>query len=132
MKRKGYIPYTNFDTDTVIAATNRHYAEMAAEIDMGELTEAAANVTHDIPPLHHSNYSPDKKTIVAVRRNQDGDIMAVKFDDGSVALTGEAIEMAERDEINNVNTGISKLGIKTLKSNRDEYVENNLSELPEF
>ncbi|MFF2798110.1 DUF3892 domain-containing protein [Lysinibacillus xylanilyticus] len=132
MKRKDYEPYTEFDLEKVKEATKKHYEEMASEIDMEELRQAAMETEHEIPPLHHTNNSPNKKTIVAVRRNMDGDTMAVKFDDNSVALMNEAIEMAERDEINNVNTGMSKLGHKTLKSNRDEYEENNLSRLPEF
>lgn len=132
MKRKDYESYTNFDQEEVKAASKKHYEEMASEINIEELRQAAMEKDHVIPPLDPSNYSRDKKTIVAVRRNSDGDLLAVKFDDYSVALMNEAIEMAENDEINNVNTGISKSGHKTLRSNRDEYEENNLSQLPEF
>ena len=132
MKRKDYTPYTEFNKNDVKASTQRHYEELGSNIDFEELNQAAMNSEHEIPPLHHTNYNPNKKTIVAVRRNRQGDIMAVKFDDKSAVLMNEAIEMAERDEINNVNTGISRAGNKTLKSNRDEYEENNLSELPEF
>ena len=58
--------------------------------------------------------------------------LAVKFDDSLVALLGEAIKMAENGEINNVSTGTNRIGDKTLRTNRDEFEENNLSQLPEF
>ena len=132
MKDKDYVPYTNFDSDEVKETTKKHYEALTSNIDLQEMQQAAQDSDHEMPRLHHTNYNPNKKTIVAVRRNSQGDIMAVKFDDKTAVLTHEAIEMAERDEINNVNTGMSKSGHKTLKSNRDDFEENNLSNLPQF
>lgn len=132
MKNEDYEPYTQFDSQKVQEMSKIYYEEKTANMDLEEMQQAAQNSDHEMPPLHHTNYNPKKKTIVAVRRNRDGDVLAVKFDDKSAVLIWEAIQMAERDEINNVNTGINRQGHKTLRSNRDEYEENNLSELPEF
>lgn len=75
-----------------------------------------------------------KKTIVAVRKNGDGDIMEVKFDDGETADIEQAIQMAEQDLIENVNTGATRgeNKHKTLRSNRDDDTSNNLDNLPTF
>jgi hypothetical protein len=78
---------------------------------------------------HHS-----KKDIVAVRKNSDGDIEEVKFHDGTTASVEQAIEMAEEDLINHVNTGATRgeNSHKTLRSDPDGDPSNNLDNLPGF
>lgn len=74
---------------------------------------------------------PNKKIISAVRYNE-GRISAVQFQDGSVADIAQAIEMAEEDLIEDVNTGKNREGEKTLRSYPDGDPSNNLSNLPRF
>lgn len=75
-----------------------------------------------------------KKDIVAVRKNGDGDIQEVKFNDGTTASVEQAIQMAEEDSINNVNTGATRgeNSHKTLRSDPDGDPSNNLDNLPSF
>lgn len=75
-----------------------------------------------------------KKEIVAVRKNGDGDIQEVQFNDGSTASVEQAIQMAEEDGIANVNTGATRgeNSHKTLRSDPDGDPSNNLDNLPEF
>lgn len=75
-----------------------------------------------------------KKDIVAVRKNSDGDIEEVKFHDGTTASVEEAIQMAEEDLINHVNTGATRgeNSHKTLRSDPDGDSSNNLDNLPTF
>ncbi|HET7580185.1 MAG TPA: DUF3892 domain-containing protein [Bacillales bacterium] len=75
-----------------------------------------------------------KKEIVAVRKNGDGDIQEVQFNDGSTASVAQAIQMAEEDLIANVNTGATRgeNSHKTLRSDPDGDPTNNLDNLPGF
>jgi hypothetical protein len=75
-----------------------------------------------------------KKSIVAVRKNADGEIEQVKFNDGQVSSVEDAIAMAEKDEISHVNTGATRgdNSHKTLRSDPDGDTANNLSNLPSF
>jgi hypothetical protein len=75
-----------------------------------------------------------KKDITAVRKNGDGDIREVQFNDGTTASVEEAIQMAEEGVINNVNTGATRgeNKHKTLRSDPDGDTSNNLDNLPSF
>jgi len=77
--------------------------------------------------------NPQKKTIVAVNKHH-GNIQQVKFDTGEVVTVEQAIQMAEQDLINNVNTGGTRGDHphKTLRSNPDGDPNNNLDNLPTF
>ncbi|AEO93897.1 gp654 [Bacillus phage G] len=83
-------------------------------------------------PKHHID--PKKLQIVAVRKDDDGDISEVKFQNGQIASIDEAIVMAEQDLIEDVNTGTTrgKERRKTLRSYPDGDPSNNLSNLPPF
>lgn len=74
-----------------------------------------------------------KKTIVAVSKFHDN-ISQVKFETGEILDIKEAIEMAEKDLINHVNTGGTRGDDphKTLRSNPDGDPSNNLDNLPQF
>jgi len=78
--------------------------------------------------------SQPKHTIVAVRKNGDGDLEQVKLDNGQVVDIQTAIQMAEADQIANVNTGATRGDHphKTLRSNPDGDQSNNLDNLPQF
>lgn len=54
------------------------------------------------------------------------------LNDGRIIDTDSAIEMAELGQIADVNTGKTKDGKKTLRSDPDGTTENNLDNLPEF
>ncbi|MNJ90072.1 hypothetical protein D3C87_76640 [compost metagenome] len=74
---------------------------------------------------------PNKLKIVAVKK--DGrNIQAVKFQNGEVADIQQAIQMAEQDLIEDVNTGSTRDGGKTLRSYPDGDPTNNLDNLPTF
>lgn len=74
------------------------------------------------------------KDITAVRKNGDGDIQEVQFNDGTTASIEQAIQMAENGLINNVNTGATRgeNSHKTLRSDPDGDPSNNLDNLPSF
>lgn len=77
---------------------------------------------------------PNKLHIVAVRKNGSGDIEAVQFQNGQIAGIEEAIQMAENDLIEDVNTGATRgeNKHKTLRSYPDGDPTNNLDNLPTF
>lgn len=75
-----------------------------------------------------------QKEIVAVRKNGDGDITEVKFQDGTTVDISQAIAMAEQGAIKGVNTGATRgeNRHKTLRGVADGIPENNLDNLPSF
>jgi lantibiotic modifying enzyme len=77
---------------------------------------------------------PNKLQIVAVRKDNDGDISEVKFQNGETATIEQAIQMAEQDLIEDVNTGMTRGDDKhkTLRSYPDGDPSNNLGNLPSF
>lgn len=77
---------------------------------------------------------PNKLRIVATRRDNDGDIEVVQFQNGQIASIEEAIQMAENDLIEDVNTGATRgeNKHKTLRSYPDGDPTNNLDNLPTF
>lgn len=83
-------------------------------------------------PNHHID--PNKLQIVAVRKDGRGDITEVKFNNGQTADIEKAIQMAEQDLIEDVNTGATRGNDrhKTLRSYPDGIPENNLDNLPTF
>lgn len=83
-------------------------------------------------PDHHVD--PNKLKIMAVRKDNDGDISEVKFQNGQTVTIEEAIQMAEQDLIEDVNTGLTRGDNphKTLRSYPDGDPSNNLSNLQDF
>ncbi|QKE73728.1 DUF3892 domain-containing protein [Arthrobacter citreus] len=83
-------------------------------------------------PEHHDD--PNKLHIVAVRKNGDGDITDVKFQNGEIVGIEQAIAMAELEQIEDVNTGLTRgeNPHKTLRSYPDGDPTNNLSNLAPF
>lgn len=67
-----------------------------------------------------------------VRKNEDGDIIAVMLENGQTMDIQQAVQQAEMGNIHGVNVGVAKNGRKYLRSNPDGSEENNLDNLPEF
>lgn len=70
--------------------------------------------------------------IVAVKRNEDGDNVEFKLDNGTVVSSEEAIQMCEKGELPDYNVGTSKSGSKFLRGNADGDKSNNLDNMPTF
>jgi hypothetical protein len=70
--------------------------------------------------------------ITQVKKNQDGDITDVKFDNGSQASIQQAIDMARKNQIEGVIVGKAKNGRETLRSQPNNTPDDNLSNLPTF
>jgi len=73
------------------------------------------------------------KEIIKVKKEK-GVIKEVMFNDNSTVTIDEAIQMAERNEIIGVHTGITRGDNphKTLIGNPDGDPSNNLDNLPSF
>jgi hypothetical protein len=74
----------------------------------------------------------DRHKIVKVRKNEDGDITEVMLGDGNVFPINHAIMIAKHGAIEGVNVGRGKDGGEFLRTDSDDSVENNLSNLPTF
>ncbi|TCP53365.1 uncharacterized protein DUF3892 [Tumebacillus sp. BK434] len=69
--------------------------------------------------------------IVAVQKNGDGDITAVKTDTGRVLQYDQAITEAKSGNLEHVDV-FQKYGRDILRSEPDGIKENNLDNLPQF
>jgi hypothetical protein len=74
---------------------------------------------------------PNKKTITQVHKTGRA-ISEVMFDDGTKVDVNTAIQMAEENQINDVNSGSNVNGMKTLRSYPDGDPTNNLGNLPQY
>ena len=74
----------------------------------------------------------ERHKIVKIKKDEDGDIAEVMLADGTVHPLNHAILMAKHGQIENVNVGRGKDGGEFLRSDSDNSVENNLSNLPTF
>jgi hypothetical protein len=72
-----------------------------------------------------------KEEIIAVRKNEDGDIIAVKTNLGRELDYPTALSEAKAGKLENVDV-FHKYGRDILRSEPDGMKENNLDELPEF
>jgi len=64
-----------------------------------------------------------------VRKNEDGDIIAVMLENGQTMDIEQAIQQAEMGNIEGVNVGVAQNGRKFLRANPDGIKENNLDNL---
>ncbi|ANE48949.1 hypothetical protein SY83_15295 [Paenibacillus swuensis] len=76
--------------------------------------------------------SAEREEVVAVRKNDEGDIIAFKFATGREVDYKEAQLMAKAEQINNVSVIKGKDGDDHLRSNPDGTKANNLDQLPLF
>ena len=72
-----------------------------------------------------------KRQIVAVRKNEDGDISSFKLEDGSVLQYDEAVRLAKNGELAHVDV-FHRFGRDIIRSEPDDSKENNLDNLPRF
>lgn len=70
--------------------------------------------------------------ITHVRRDGQGTIQEVMFDDGNVMDKDAAIQLADQGSIEGVEVRPSKSGSRYLRSIPDGTTENNLDNLPQF
>lgn len=70
--------------------------------------------------------------IISVKKNTDGDIVAVKTNTGITMSLQEAIVATKNYEIEDVMVGKAKNGRETLKSRPNNEISDNLSNLPTF
>ncbi|WP_407271058.1 DUF3892 domain-containing protein [Radiobacillus sp. PE A8.2] len=72
-----------------------------------------------------------KEKIVAVRKNDDGDLIAFKTDSGRELDYISALDEAKTGELGNVDV-FHKYGRDIIRSEPDGISENNLDNLPSF
>jgi hypothetical protein len=82
---------------------------------------------NNVQPTDLSN----KEEIIAVRKNDDGNIIAVKTSSGRELDYPTAISEAKAGKLAHVDV-FHKYGRDILRSEPDGIKENNLDELPEF
>jgi tRNA-dihydrouridine synthase len=74
----------------------------------------------------------DKTKIIKVKKNTDGDITDVMFENGNVYSINEAIMMAKDGLVEGVNVGRAKNGREYLRSNPNGDKNDNLDKMPTF
>ncbi|KKI90378.1 hypothetical protein WQ54_20665 [Bacillus sp. SA1-12] len=77
------------------------------------------------------NSKPNQEKIVAVRKNDDGDLIAFQTESGRELDYLEALEEAKAGNLAHVDV-FHKYGRDILRSEPDGIRENNLDKLPEF
>lgn len=70
--------------------------------------------------------------IIKVKKNSDGDITNVMFDNGSTCPISQAIMMAKGGLIEGVNVGKAKNGKEYLRGNPNGDKDDNLDNKPIF
>jgi len=73
-----------------------------------------------------------QEEVAAVRKNGDGDIIALKLASGRVVDYQTAQQMAKNNEIKNVHVFRGRDHEEHLRSNPDGREDNNLDNLPLF
>ncbi|MCM3236341.1 hypothetical protein BLX88_09490 [Bacillus obstructivus] len=81
--------------------------------------------------LENRNQDDGKEEIIAVRKNEDGDIIAIKTKQGRELDYVTALEEAKAGKLAHVDV-FHKYGRDILRSEPDGIKENNLDELPQF
>ncbi|MUK87747.1 DUF3892 domain-containing protein [Ornithinibacillus sp. L9] len=79
----------------------------------------------------HQEETNGKEEIVAVRKNDDGDIIAFKTNSGRELDYVTALEEAKTGNIAHIDV-FHKYGRDIIRSEPDGIKENNLDNLPEF
>lgn len=74
----------------------------------------------------------EKSKILKVKKNDDGDITDIMFQNGAVHSIHEAIVMAKNGEIEGVNVGKAKNGREFLRSNPNGDESDNLDRKDTF
>lgn len=69
--------------------------------------------------------------IVAVRKNQDGNITDFKLDNGQELNYQQAVDLARKGQIENIDM-YNRYGRVIIRSEADGDISNNLDNLPTF
>jgi hypothetical protein len=79
----------------------------------------------------HEEMNPDQEKIIAVRKNEDGDLIAFKTESGRELDYISALNEAKDGRLAHVDV-FHKYGRDILRSEPDGIKENNLDNLPDF
>lgn len=101
-----------------------------AEKDFEQIYNDYRNQSEQQAVQNNTN-SNGKDSIVAVRKNDDGDIIAFKTDSGRELDYVTALEEAKAGQLAHVDV-FHKYGRDIIRSEPDGIKENNLDHLPEF
>lgn len=81
--------------------------------------------------MNNHNIDDGKEQIVAVRKNDDGDLIAFKTNTGRELDYLTALEEAKAGDLANIDV-FHKYGRDIIRSEPDGIEDNNLDQLPEF
>ncbi|WP_407672732.1 DUF3892 domain-containing protein [Pallidibacillus thermolactis] len=81
--------------------------------------------------MNNHNIDDGKEQIVAVRKNDDGDLIAFKTNTGRELDYLTALEEAKAGNLANIDV-FHKYGRDIIRSEPDGIKDNNLDQLPEF
>lgn len=70
--------------------------------------------------------------VVAVQKDNKGNLVSYKLDDGQVVSHDEAVDLVESGKLEGYNIATGKNGVKSIRSNPDGDITNNLDSLPNF
>jgi hypothetical protein len=101
----------------------KNFEQIYQEYRQQSESDAANEIAHS--PLH------GKEKIVAVRKNDDGDLIAFKTDSGRELDYITALNEAKAGMLQHVDV-FHKYGRDILRSEPDGVKENNLDQLPHF
>lgn len=98
---------------------------------MDSFEEAYELYKQQNPSISNNTAGTGKEEIIAVRKNEDDNIIAIKTSEGRELDYPTAVSEAKAGKFENVDV-FQKYGRDILRSEPDAIKENNLSELPEF
>jgi hypothetical protein len=96
------------------------YDQYQNQTNVNEINEENAN-----------NSNPNQEKIIAVRKNDDGDLIGFQTESGRELDYLEALSEAKAGKLAHVDV-FHKYGRDILRSEPDGIKENNLNSLPEF
>ncbi|OAS82804.1 MULTISPECIES: DUF3892 domain-containing protein [Metabacillus] len=85
----------------------------------------------EINEENETNSNPNQEKIIAVRKNDDGDLIGFQTESGRELDYLEALTEAKAGKLAHVDV-FHKYGRDILRSEPDGIKENNLNSLPEF
>lgn len=105
--------------------------------EAGNFTEGvpSTQAAPDVPEFIIAGASPAPGTVeevVAVRKNGDGDIIALQLSSGAVVDYKTAQTMVKNNQIAHLNVFRGRDGEEHLRSDADGRKDNNLDQLPTF
>jgi hypothetical protein len=86
---------------------------------------------NEINEENATNRNPNQEKIIAVRKNDDGDLIGFQTESGRELDYLEALSEAKAGKLAHVDV-FHKYGRDILRSEPDGFKENNLNSLPEF